>query len=289
MRLNAGKTHRMFPGGSMRSIVGLFLVLFALPGIASELRVAVAANFKPVLDELVVRYHQTTGQKVVLSSASTGVLYNQIIHGAPFDVFLSADSQRPRMLDEQGLAMADSRTAYAYGQLVLWNRSGQPSGLKALASWKGRLAIANPVTAPYGLAARQVLEKLGLWSTYQGRLIQGNSIQQAWQFVASGNAPIGMVARSQLDPATSASNAVTPIPADLYEPVRQELVIFKRTGQPQQARQFVDFLLSSKTQEMIASRGYLSPASSSVESAGEQHLAADPEQSVPQGSRGESL
>ncbi|MGB1270965.1 MAG: molybdate ABC transporter substrate-binding protein [Endozoicomonas sp.] len=269
----------------MRSIAGLILVLFALPGKSSELRVAVAANFKPVLDELVVRYHQTTGQKAVLSSASAGVLYNQIIHGAPFDVFLSADSQRPRMLDEQGLVIADSRTPYAYGQLVLWNRSGQPPGLKALASWKGRLAIANPVTAPYGLAARQVLEKLGLWSTYQGRLIQGNSIQQAWQFVASGNAPIGMVASSLLDPAAFASNAVTSIPADLYDPIRQELVILKRTDQPQQARQFVGFLLSSKIQEMIAGRGYLSP----VKSAGDQHLAADPEQPVPQGFRGEPL
>lgn len=223
---------------------------------AAPLRVAVAANFKPVLDELARRFEKKTGHRLTVSSASTGVLYNQITHGAPFDVFLSADSERPRLLEEQGLIIPDSRQPYARGVLVLWNISDQPVSLRELKDYQGRIAIANPVTAPYGLAARQALQRLGAWQNVQKQLITGNSIQQTWQFVASGNIQLGLVAKAQLVDPKYQNAQITNIPLNYYEPIRQELVILKRSRQPQVAKAFTEFVFSEKSQKYIASQGY---------------------------------
>ena len=183
----------------MKRLLSFFIFfLFALPVQARPLRVAVAANFRPVLEVLAERYEKTTEQKISISSASTGVLYTQIVNGAPFDVFLSADSDRPKRLEQEGLVITNSRQPYARGQLVLWSTSDKPVTLKDLKHYKERIAIANPVTAPYGLAARETLESLNIWQDIQQRLVRGASIQQVWQFVASGNIKLGLVARAQL-------------------------------------------------------------------------------------------
>ena len=223
---------------------------------AAPLRIAVAANFKPVLDELAQRFEQKTGKHLTVSSASTGVLYNQIVNGAPFDVFLSADSERPRLLEDRGLIVPDSRQPYARGILVLWNTSDQPVSLKELKDYKGRIAMANPLTAPYGLAAEQTLKNLGVWHNEQKRRVTGNSIQQAWQFVASGHIQLGLVAKAQLIDPKYQNTQVTKIPQNLYDPIQQELVVLKRSQQPEIARVFAEFVLSQKSQKYIGSQGY---------------------------------
>lgn len=236
--------------------------------LAANLKIAVAANFRPSLDILAKTFETKTGHRLLISSASTGVLYNQITNGAPFDLFLSADSLRPKMLEEKGLILADSRHTYALGQLVLWSpglpgndRGNKAMTLKELAGYTGRLSIANPGTAPYGVAAQQVLERIGLWSSFRPRLVQGASIQQAWQFVASGNIPVGLVAKAQLVDQKNNNGHVSPVsvelvPAELYDPIQQDLVILQRTKKPEVARDFVAFLLSQPIQNMIVEHGY---------------------------------
>ena len=234
----------------------LIFFLLILPVQAKPLRVAVAANFRPVLETLAERYEETTDQQVSISSASTGVLYNQIVNGAPFDVFLSADSDRPKRLEIDGLAVAESRKPYARGQLVLWNTDNESISLKNLKDYNGRIALANPVTAPYGQAAREVMESLGIWPDIQKRLVQGNSIQQAWQFVATGNIKIGLVAKAQLQDEKYQQGQMIKIPQSMYNPIDQELVILKRSQQQKQAARFIVFLLSKPSQKYIGSQGY---------------------------------
>ncbi|MGO0305721.1 molybdate ABC transporter substrate-binding protein [Endozoicomonas acroporae] len=249
----------VIPGQFLKTLFLAFVLSFPGASVyAEELKVAVAANFKPSLDVLAKAFEADTGHRLLISSASTGVLYNQITHGAPFDIFLSADSLRPKLLEKKGLTLKGSRHPYALGELVLWSpgfsaKEGRTMTLEDLAVYQGRLAIANPATAPYGLAAQQVLEKLGFWSSFRSRLVQGASVQQAWQFVASGNIPAGLVAKAQL---VDNDGHIFSIPATLYDPIQQDLVILKRTRQPGAARAFVAFILSPSAQRTIARQGY---------------------------------
>ncbi len=228
---------------------------------AAQLKVAVAANFKPTLETLARTFEQETGHHLLISAASSGVLYNQIVYGAPFDVFLSADAERPARLEAQGLTLAGSRQTYALGALVLWRpvlESGDKTlSIDDLTDLKGRLAIANPATAPYGFCAQQVLEHLGLWRSIQPRLVKGASIAQAWQFVASGNAPAGLVAKSQVMDYINDKSRFYQIPDNLCQPIRQELVILKHTSEPQAARELSDFLLSPAAQQIVEEHGYI--------------------------------
>ena len=242
------------------SLISLFFLtsVFSIRSVsAAPLRVAVSANFKPVLETLVEKFEQEKGHKVQVSSASTGILFNQITHGAPFDVFFSADQARPVALEEKQLILSGSRKVYAYGRLALWDRDkghASPINLSDLKSWKGRVAIANPATAPYGLAAQQTMEKLGVWQQFQGRLIQGASIQQTWQFVASGNVSVGLVALSQLS--EDELKRATVIDERFYQPIRQEMVILKRSKKPEEAALLAEFILSPDNQKYIAEHGY---------------------------------
>jgi len=159
-------------------------VLIGLPGVAfcDEVHVAVAANFADCMEELGTLFEQNTGHQLVISRGSTGKHFAQIKAGAPFDVFFAADSARPALLEAEGLTVPGSRFTYAIGELVLW------------------MAIANPRLAPYGLAAKQALTSLGIWDELEPRLVMGQSVGQTWQFVATGNAQLGLVAQSQLAP-----------------------------------------------------------------------------------------
>ena len=172
---------------------------------AEDVRIAVATNFLATLNEIATTFEKDTGHSAVVSSGSSGKLYAQIIHGAPFDVFLSADSKRPKLLEDDGLAVTGSRFTYAVGRLTLWSSDPdmiKGNGKDVLTNNRfTRLAIANPKTAPYGVAAKSTLQALGLWDYLYDRLVQGENIGQTFQFVYSKNAEIGFVALSQvLDP-----------------------------------------------------------------------------------------
>jgi len=221
------------------------------------LRIAVASNFAPTLRKLLARYNadQTEFIKPLIIVASSGTLFLQIQHGASFDLFLSADSERPKLLVETDLAFKESLQTYAYGQLALWSAKKNITTdlLTALKSNKQRLAIANPKIAPYGKAAKQVLENLQLWHDYKSRLIQGINIGQTFQQTRSQAVNLGIVSNSQL--VLNNLKGVL-IPPDLHQPIKQQLVILKRSQNSQQAKSFVQFLMSEKSQQFIAQSGY---------------------------------
>ncbi|WP_034474507.1 molybdate ABC transporter substrate-binding protein [Aestuariibacter salexigens] len=217
------------------------------------LRVAVASNFYPTLQSLSNTFSQKTGIGVSLSSASSGTLYAQIVNGAPFDLFLSADALRPRRLQEQQLILAGSRKTYALGKLVLWIPGQTEPTIQRLQDVSGRIAIANPRVAPYGSAAKQVIEHADLWTQLQGKLAMGNNITQTYQFVRSGNAAAGFVALSQV---VKSAEQMLIVPQAWYQPIEQQLVILKRTKQQQLAQQLSDYLLSEPVQRTLATLGY---------------------------------
>jgi len=222
----------------------------------TPLRVAVAANFTEPAAQLARAFEkQHPGAKVELSSGSSGKLFAQIANGAPFDVFLSADADRPKKLEKQGLAVVGSRKLYALGRLVLVGsglKSSDGESVLRQGEFK-HLSIANPATAPYGLAAQQVLVKLGLWEKLQPRIVRGESITQAHQFVTSGSAELGFVALSQL----LADKAPRwDVPPSLHEPIRQEAVLLNHGADHPLADDFATFLEGAFAKTTIVAAGY---------------------------------
>ncbi len=235
-----------------------------VPGAAGEVTVASASNFSATVKAVIARFRRQTGHRAVLSTGSTGTLYAQIRHGAPFDVFLAADARRPRLLDGQGGAVPGSRFTYALGRLVLWSSDPRRvTGPEALRQGNfRRLAIANPRTAPYGLAAKQALEALGLWVPLKGRRVRGENIAQAYQFVASGNAELGFVALSQISGPNRVQNGSRwLVPERLHEPLRQQAVLLERGRDNPAARAFLEFLQGPTARAVIRSYGYGVPGS----------------------------
>ena len=222
------------------------------------LRVAVAANFSKVANVLVEDFNEQTGLKVSVSSGSTGALFAQISHGAPFDLFMAADVSRPLALEQQGLIVADTRQTYAVGQLALWDNQikGEQAishnELKNRLSQSGRLSIANPNTAPYGVAAIQVLEALNLSTCLEPSLVKGNSVLHAFQYVETGNVNRGLVAYHLIANKLEA----TLVPQDLYSPLKQQVVVLKSSKQIANALRFQRFVLSSAVQDMLHEIGY---------------------------------
>ena len=242
----------------------LFLLLLTwcpVTSAAEEVRIAVAANFRATLDEIVTRFEQDTGHTVVVSSGSSGKLYAQIRNGAPFDVFFSADVTRPKLLEEEGFAVPGSRFTYAVGRLTLWHPG--PAVIEGneqsilLRSDVRHVAIANPKTAPYGAAAKEALQALGLWEQVQDRLVRGENIGQTFHFVFSQNAQLGFVALSQvLGPKVNGSGSRWDVPVHLYAPIRQQAVLL-RSGQRQEvARAFLDYVKDVRSRNVIERFGY---------------------------------
>jgi molybdate transport system substrate-binding protein len=224
------------------------LSLWLQPAFGGELHVAVAANFSGPLQKLAPLYQQHDGTQLVISPGSSGQLYTQIKQGAPFDVFLSADVDKPQQLERDGLAVLGSRFVYAIGTLVLW--SPQPGVVddagKVLRKGKYRfISVANPQTAPYGTAAQQVLTKLGLWdSLNQGKkIVIGENITQTWQFASTGNVDMGFVALSQVlgDDGKIAGSSWQP-PQNLYDPIEQAAVTLTGSRQAAPAQDFLYWL-----------------------------------------------
>lgn len=226
---------------------------------AATIQVAVAGNFTGPFKEIARRFEEQTSIRVVPSFGSTGKLYAQIRHGAPFDAFFAADVKRPQFLEENGLIIPGSRFTYAVGRLVLWSSDTtltDPENVLETGEFK-RLALANPALAPYGEAAKQVLVAKGLWEGYADRLVRGESVNQAFQFVSSGNAEIGFVALSQIQiPGTPASGVWWETPQDLYKPITQQAVLLTYN---ESAPKFMDFVKSPEIKAFIQSYGYSTP------------------------------
>jgi len=241
------------------------LTVGALGAQASEITVAVASNFLAAESELARAFEAHSGHHVVTSSGSTGKLFAQIVQGAPFDIFLAADTVRPRKLVELGLAPESGLSVYATGRLALWSPAAQSADEVQSALLKKRykyLALANPKTAPYGAAATEAMQALGLKSQKrldgEGGRVFGENIAQCYQFVKTGHAELGFVALSQVI-ADSSGGAVWPVPEKLYQPLRQALVVVGASAKRQAVSSFLAFLKSSEAMAIIASYGYIVP------------------------------
>ena len=215
----------------LRMFSVLMLLLSNTACLATEIRVAVASNFTRAMTDLAHRFETNTGDKVNLVFGSTGKHYAQIINGAPFDAFFAADSKRPSRLEEQAYAVAGSRFTYATGKLILWSPKAGNVGPAAKVLTDGNfyyLAIANPKLAPYGRAAKEVLQSRGLWQAMQGKTVRGENIGQAFQFVKSGNAELGFIAYSQVKlPGQPVTGSYWLVPQELYTPIEQQAVLLK--------------------------------------------------------------
>ncbi|MGA8258642.1 MAG: molybdate ABC transporter substrate-binding protein [Arenicellales bacterium] len=223
---------------------------------AEETRVAVAANFTGAAAEIGTRFEKATGYKVLFSFGSTGQLFAQITQGAPFDVYLAADQARPRKAIDEGYAVPGTRFTYATGSIVLFSENPRlVRGESTLRTGKfTRLAIANPVTAPYGAAAVQAMKALDLYDALASRLVEGENIAQTYQFVKTGNAEIGFVALSQVANGKKGSRWV--VPRHLYAPISQDAVLLKRGADNPAARAFVEFLGGPQAREVKRRYGY---------------------------------
>lgn len=228
--------------------------------LAAEARVAVAANFAEPMKAVAVLLQQTTGHTLKVSTGGSGALYTQIRNGAPFDVFLSADDERPALLERDGQAQPGTRFTYATGQLVLWSaRAGRvdDQGAVLKSADLGRVAFANPKTAPYGAAALQALDRLGLRAALTSRLVQGESIGQAFNFVKTGNADVGFVALSQvLEGGQLREGSMWVVPQTYHDPIRQDAVLLRRGADNAAARALLQLLQSPKGRDLIRSFGY---------------------------------
>lgn len=240
-----------------RALWACVLLLAVTPAQAGEVRVAVASNFAPALEDLAPAFTERTGHRLRLSPGSTGKLYAQIRRGAPFDVFLAADRARPERLEREGHIVSGSRFTYARGQLVLWSLGPSLPETLAAALEDERLAplaLANPALAPYGRAARQTLERLGLWREREPSLVRGENIAQTYQYVATGHAPLGLVALSQYR--QRPRGEMRPVPTDLHEPIEQQGVLLRDTPE---ARALLEFLQSEPIRERLRELGYEVP------------------------------
>ena len=244
----------------LRRLVALFSAAVAFPAAAAETQVAVAANFTEPAKEIAQAFTAATGHRVTLSFGSSGQFYAQISHGAPFEVFLSADEERPAKAEAEGFAVPKTRFTYAVGRLVLY------SATPGLVDAKGavlatdrfqKLSIADPAAAPYGVAAIETLKKLGLYDRVKPKIVQGSSITQAYQFVATGAAEVGFVALSQVITQTDGSRWL--VPAQDHAPIVQQAVLLKTGADNPAAKAFVQFLKSPRARAIIRRYGYEAP------------------------------
>ncbi len=245
------------------SFFWIFQFICSLQVSADELRIAVASNFYPALQEIVKSYvlyqNDSLGQKhnVALIPGSSGKHFAQIMNGAPFDIFFSADDVRPSLLEQNGEAINKSRHTYALGRLVLWSPVDDliDKNASILQSRDFRfIAMANPKIAPYGNAAKETLTSMNLWETLEEKLIRGENIAQTFQFVNSGNAQLGFISFSQIVNSNYEVNgSYWKVPKSLYEPIEQQVVLLNESFL---AEDFLSYLLSEESQKIISRFGY---------------------------------
>src|SRR5271167_12638 len=242
------------------------LLLLAACATAQEITVAAAADMSAALPQLVAAYTKQTGRTVKVSFGASGNLTNQIRNGAPFDVFCSADEEYPQQLITEGLASKHTLYRYAVGRLVLWVPGNSPLdisklGIKALLDPSvKKISIANPATAPYGRAAEAALRHFGIYDQVSGRLVVGENVSQAAQFVESGNAQAGLIALSHaLAHALKDKGRYWAVPLDAYPTLNQAAVVLSRSKQQDAARKFLEFLRSQEATSRLASYGFSLP------------------------------
>ncbi len=245
----------------MRSILLLLIVTLSFRVTADDsvtLRLAAAANFYPTLKKIASRYEQKSNNKIRIIRGSTGKLYAQIINGAPYDIFLSADSARVDKLVEQGYGINNKNNrwsiVYAIGQLVLWKpniANVQKTKQQLLSGNFKKLAIANPKTAPYGKAAVETLKSLGIYDSIKNKLVYGENIAQVMQFVQTGAADIGLLAKSYIN-----KDKVWNIESHMHQPIVQKATILKQTDNINAAQDFMDYMQSDDIIKIILNDGY---------------------------------
>ncbi|WP_091736177.1 molybdate ABC transporter substrate-binding protein [Phenylobacterium immobile] len=244
-----------------RLTVGLCLLTLGFAGqaAADTISVAVAANFAEPAQQIAQAFKASTGHEARISPGASGQLLTQIAHGAPYAVFLSADAERPRRAETDGLGVAGTRFTYAVGRLALYSpRPGFASAGTLAEDRFGKLAIADPAVAPYGAAALETLAVMGLKDRLQGRVVLGSSIAQAHQFVASGAAGLGFVALSQVigEPQTT----YWIVPANRHKPIAQQAILLKAGADEPTARAFLTFLKGPQARAIIRRYGYAAPS-----------------------------
>jgi len=228
---------------------------------ADEIQAAVAANFTEAAKKIAADFEKDTGNTVRLSFGSTGAFYAQISAGAPFDVFLAADDDTPKKLVDEGKGVAETRRTYAIGKLVLWSADPtlvDASGAVLKSDRFRHLAVADARLAPYGKAAQEAMEKLGLTEKVKDKLVTAGNIAQAHQFVMSGNAEIGFIALGQVQPpdGSKASGSMWVVPDNLYNPIRQDVVVLASAKSKATATDFAKYLASDKARATIKAYGY---------------------------------
>lgn len=248
---------RTFAPATLAVLIGSFAFSAAQAG---EVQVAVAANFTAPIQAIAADFEKDTGHKLIAAYGATGQFYTQIKNGAPFEVFLAADDSTPQKLEKEGDIVPGSRFTYAIGTLALWSAKEGYVDDKGEVLKKNdykHLSIANPKTAPYGLAATQVLAKEGLTEKVKAKLVEGQNITQAYQFISTGNAELGFVALSQIykDGKVTEGSAWI-IPESLHDPIKQDAVILKKGENNPAAKALADYLKGPKATEIIKSYGY---------------------------------
>jgi molybdate transport system substrate-binding protein len=243
----------------------LLLIGFAASAAAQSLTIAAASDLQTVLPVVAERFEQETGRKVTVTFGSSGNFYAQIQNGAPFDLFLSADIDYPRRLENSGVAARGSLVEYARGRLVLWTRRDSgidlAGGLKTLVDAKvRRIAVANPEHAPYGRAAVSAMQAEGVYTAVRGKLVMGENISQAAQFAQSGSADVGIIALSlALAPTLKNSGSYIDVSDNAYPPIQQAAVVVAASRQKELARQFIEALKTPAVARILQSFGFALP------------------------------
>jgi molybdate transport system substrate-binding protein len=243
--------------GTLLAVISIFI---SIPAMAAEVNVAVAANFTAPMKQIAAEFEKETGHKAVLSYGASGKFYAQIVNGAPFQLFLSADDEKPAQLEKDGLTVPGTRFTYAVGTLVLWSPKSGFVDAKGEVLRKGhfsKVAIASPKLAPYGAAAIEVLTKQGLLTMLTPKFVQGENISQTFQFVSTGNAELGFVALSQvMKDGKISSGSAWIVPGALHSPIRQDAVLLAAGKDNVAAKALLVYLRSDKAKKIIRSYGY---------------------------------
>jgi molybdate transport system substrate-binding protein len=234
----------------------------AFPAQAAEVSVAVAANFTAPMKVIAQNFEKDTGHKASLAFGATGQFYAQIKNGAPFAILLAADEATPAKLENEGLGLAGTRFSYATGKLVLWSKKADLVDNRGDILRTGgfnKIAIANPKLAPYGAAAMEVVEKMGLTAAITPKIVQGANIGQAFQFVSSENATLGFVALSQvLEGGRIKEGSGWIVPSNMHKPIKQDAIMLNSGQDNPAAQALMQYLRSEKAKAVIRSFGYAS-------------------------------
>jgi len=252
--MRTGHSWMKLPMAALASVLAVATMSAAVR--AAEVKVAVAANFTDAVKEIGALFEKASGHKAVFSFGPTGGLYNQITQAAPFEVFLAADRATPAKALKEGHGVEGSTFTYATGKLVLFSKTdGLTLGEQTLKDGKfEKIAIANPKTAPYGTAAVEVMQKLGVYEALKGKIVEGNNIAQAFQFVDTANAEVGFVAFAQVALKPGGSRWV--VPANMHQTIAQDAVLLKTGASNEAAKAFLTFLKGPEARKVIEKYGY---------------------------------